>query len=130
MELIGGLGLAGLAVYFVLRPLFDHDRVGRRSSADTDLEALFAEREALHRALKELDLDREMGRLSAEEHQAQRRAYLLRVASLLQEIDERSAGAEQSATAEVEARCAHCAYPRRAEDRYCPQCGAPLQKPA
>ena len=129
MELIVGTALAGVAIFFVVRPLWDRRRVGGRAAGAGHLEGLRAERSDLYRVLRELDLEQEMGRISAEDYRSQRREHLVRAANLLQEIDAHSPEMRGSAV-ELSERCPTCGSPRRAEDRYCPRCGVLFERPA
>lgn len=77
-----------IALALVLPPLF---RPGRDVAAEHEskLDTLRDRRRALIGAIRELDFDREMGKLSPEDHEASRKNMKAEVAGLIREIEKR-----------------------------------------
>lgn len=77
-----------IAVALLLPPLF---RPGRDKAADreSELDMLQLKRRALVAAIRELDFDREMGKLSSEDHESQRRSMKAEAARTIRQIESR-----------------------------------------
>ncbi|MFH1277159.1 MAG: hypothetical protein ABIK65_02105 [Candidatus Eisenbacteria bacterium] len=77
-----------IAVALLLPPLF---RPGRDKAADreSELDMLLLKKRALIAAIRELDFDREMGKLSAEDHETQRRIMKGEAAKTIRQIESR-----------------------------------------
>ncbi|HBY95618.1 MAG TPA: hypothetical protein DEP84_16965 [Chloroflexi bacterium] len=159
LPLIAGLFLAAGLFVFVLRPLL----LARREraalltgSSDETLENLLFEREATLAAIKDLQFDHAMGKLSDADFQELDTRYRHRAVEILQKLDAlgvaaddreeslevaldhwieeavaaaRSAAQAQPAqTLAVPARfCTQCGHPAGAADRFCANCGTPLR---
>jgi len=81
------------------------------------------EREAVYRAIEALDEDFETGKLSSDDHARMRAELRAEAVALLQ--SERSAAAPKPVAAPV---CPGCGTAVRIADRFCSQCGAPLER--
>ncbi len=133
-------------------PLFTGIRDDSAEAPDT-LDTLVAQRDSVYAALRDLDFDFQLGKLSAQDHAAMRDKYKARAATVLQQLD--AAHADQ-AQAEIEtqvaqrrktvpadveaeiarlraakvqaagARCAKCGTPRKPGDQFCAKCGSKL----
>ena len=141
--LMAATGLLGLAVVRAIRPLVsDHDdrttMVGQRTRAALEREKLLA-----LRAIKELEFDRAMGKLSESDWQEMSGRLRARAARLMRQLDAGAGYREQieqelakrlgttEATAAVSeapaARfCAACGTARDADAKFCKNCGARL----
>ena len=128
------LAAAALAIGFLIAPL-------RRDSGETSVPSSVASRAADQRgsvltAIRGLDEDFEIGKLSEKDHREMRRELRAEAVNLLR--IERTALAETAegapaATAEAAAApapnaCPRCAAASGAEARFCSQCGAPLRE--
>jgi hypothetical protein len=82
------------------------------------------EREAVYRAVEALDEDFETGKLSPDDHARMRAELRARAVALLQA--ERSGDAPQPDAAPA---CPGCGAALRGTDRFCSQCGSPLEGP-
>jgi len=129
-------GLLGLAVVRAIRPLVsDHDdrttMVGQRTRAALEREKLLA-----LRAIKELEFDRAMGKLSESDWQEMSGRLRARAARLMRQLDAGAGYREQIeqelakrlGTTEAEAPaaarfCAACGTARDADARFCKNCG-------
>jgi hypothetical protein len=86
--LLGTMGLVVIAVVAVGYPLAQEARrtttvaEGERQRAELE-----ARREALYAALKDLEFDHEMGKLSAEDYAALRERYTVQAVAVLQQLD-------------------------------------------
>ena len=90
VELVFGFGLAAIAVAFVVRPLYLARVRGRVDAAPSSerLEALLIQRDTLYESIREVDLDRDLGRVSQEDHERHRREYVTQAADVLRRIDD------------------------------------------
>ena len=125
--------LLGLLLYLG-RPLLTS---GRTSAASRPTRQLFERKEKLLGEIVELELDRELGKVSAEDFQrlfAELEAETLAVIGELDRLNGASSSQlERRIEKEVAAlrqktapRCHSCGALRREGDLFCPQCGASL----
>lgn len=145
------LVLVGL---FISRPFLENRRVQAVSAQEHEISHLLAERDSLITALQELDFDRVLGKIPAEDYPNMRAALLTRAADVLRRIDELQppqtspADAESRVEAAIAARRADAAAKltanassdddlealiaaRRAQRKeksggFCPNCGKPV----
>jgi hypothetical protein len=144
-----------IAVFVVAYPVFRLPVAPSRPDSDPlneSLEELLARRDATYAALKELDLDLEMGKLSETDHQVLRDRYRAQAVTILQQIDARQAETQVQVTEEHEpeqntreqdveqeiaarrqkrrapARCPGCGASFAQGDRFCRHCGTTLEK--
>ena len=132
-----GAILVGLAILlftgaYVLRPLVDRSSAGY-AQANGRLSKLQAERDRILDSLREIDMDRTMGKLLAADYQAQRGALAARGAAVLRQIDELGAltplpdsGEPSGLEAELEAAVTRLRLPEAALEgshRFCTKCG-------
>jgi hypothetical protein len=131
--------LVGLAVVRMVRPLVmeQDDRttmVGQRTRAALEREKLLA-----LRAIKELEFDRAMGKLSESDWQEMSSRLRARAARLMRQLDAGAGYREQverelakrlgagAAEAPAVARfCAECGTPRDPDAKFCKNCGTKL----
>ena len=126
--------LLGLLLYLG-RPLLTS---GRTSAASGPTRQLFERKEQLLGEIVELELDRELGKVSAEDFQrlfAELEAETLAIIGELDRLNgassdqfERRIEEEVAALRQKTAapRCRGCGIPRREGDLFCPQCGTSL----
>jgi hypothetical protein len=139
---IAGMGLVLALAVVVGYPFFARTQphasgIGRRGRQ------LREHREQLYASLKELEFDRELGKLAPADYVRLRRPLEEEALRVIQELDElnghsQGEGLRQRIEEEVLARrrrppqaaqhCAHCGASRRAEDRFCSQCGSELEE--
>jgi hypothetical protein len=143
-----GLGL--LVVVFLARPLVERRAAGV-TAGEHRLSALQAERDKILTMLREIEMDQAMGKIGAEDFQAQRSVLMTRGSGVLRELDAlgglRAAGAAEpvdldaAIEAAVAARrgaapqggvgfCTRCGQPLQPHDRFCARCGAPALQEA
>lgn len=138
--LMGVAALAGLATLRMVRPLVgeDEDRtpvVGGRTRAALEREKLL-----VLRAIKELEFDRSMGKLSETDFQEMAGRLRARAAGLIRQLDagdgyreriekdlvKRLGQSPEAAPDRVGKRCVGCSTANDADARFCKACGQPL----
>lgn len=138
--LMAATGLVGLAVVRAIRPLVsDQDdrttMVGQRTRAALEREKLLA-----LRAIKELEFDRAMGKLSESDWLEMSGRLRARAARLMRQLDagagyreqverelaKRLGTTEADAPAAVARFCAACGTARDADAKFCKNCGTKL----
>jgi len=89
LVLIAGVIVVALAVGYVFYPLFRPPGRGLASlpGGDAQLADLLNERDAVLQALRDLDFDYRMGRLSDQDYQVLRARYAARGVTILQDLD-------------------------------------------
>lgn len=150
-----GAVLALVVLVFVLHPLWRAEELlaDAEDEEDVTLEELYARRDSLYQAIKELEFDHQVGRVTEEDY----RHFLARLkgeaADVLRQIDEVQSQ-QHTIVQYLEARvaelrqqqlhipvatradgedtagaryCTQCGTPARVGDRFCSQCGTPLQ---
>lgn len=159
LVVVGGVLLLTIAMAAVAWPLL-------RRSAQTPtaplpeaalldpLAELTERRDAIYRAIKELEFDYQVGKVSEGDYRAFQGQLKAQAAAVLREIDQlQAAAADPALDAAIEAqvaalrrqpdraadakksapqarRCPRCGRRAKPEDRFCSQCGTPLQRSA
>lgn len=96
---IGAL-LFALVIFLVAQPLIEQRGVREKRVTRTD--ALLAERETILDALRDLDFDHAMGKLTTEDYTPQRLQLVARGAAVLRELDTLGVTTAASAEDEIE----------------------------
>jgi len=146
LTLIAGMALLLALVFFVGYPFFASRQQLQIRAASAGSRQLQERREQLYTSIKELDFDRQLGKLSDEDHarlRGQLETQALEVMQQLDALDGHSRGPDSgdplqerierevrhrraSTTAAAPARCPSCGADRRPGDQFCPQCGSRL----
>ena len=93
------IGILVAAVFaFIAYPIFTPPRAENNSSPDA-LDALYAQRDSAYTALRDLDFDFQLGKLSENDYQTLRARYKTRAAITLQQIDAESGNGDANAEA-------------------------------
>lgn len=108
---LGALVLVGV-VFLIFLPFFRRAEEGRRSPGA--LETLTSRKEEIYGALKDIELDYRMGKLSREDYEELSAAYREKALGLLKTIDRRSP-ATLDARIEEEVAAYRRRLPRRAQ---------------
>jgi hypothetical protein len=138
--LMAAAALVGYATLRMVRPLVSTDEersamIGRRTRAALERDKLLA-----LRAIKELEFDRAMGRLSEDDFREMAGRLRARAARLMQQLDStglyreqierdlaKRLGSEAAAAPAVTTRtCAQCQTKNDLDARFCKACGAQL----
>jgi hypothetical protein len=137
------IGVIVAVVAFLARPLVEN-RASLGTAADHRLSALQAEREAVLTMIREIEMDHAMGKIGADDFQAQRADLVVRGSAVLRELDAlggetASEDVDAAIEAAVAARrgrapakgagfCAHCGRALQRGDRFCASCGTPVSE--
>jgi hypothetical protein len=140
------------AFTFVLTPLFrEEDRRDELGPKRSDLlEELKTKKEAAYAAIREMEFDYNMGKLTEEDFAILKRQYLEEAAGYMKEMDalaegsdvfsasegiraaeenqdEKVAGRAERPTPEKDAYCTSCGKKAASKNRFCTGCGASLK---
>nr|WP_290667242.1 zinc ribbon domain-containing protein [Ardenticatena sp.] len=150
MEVFIVLILIAFLVAWTARPLMRRRFVSDASTPNPqleELEALLFQREAVLHALRDLQFDRSMGKLSEEDFRQLDARYRAQAAAILKRLDELEQAVGGPSTDEDQAldewidqaiaalrqqraaqakTCTRCGAPLSLNARFCAQCGAPL----
>ena len=137
-----------IAIAFVAYPLFrqsDELDVAFVGLTDPIFENLVAQRDATYSAIKDLENDHMMGKLSDTDYRSLRAKYETKAVAILQELDgmsgpktngrnisrgeliEQEVGRLRRATASGSTTCPKCGTPHAPEDVFCAKCGTSLR---
>jgi len=148
------IGLVIFAGYWILSPLLKSNSTDSIVIPKTDeaLGQLEYEKEEAYAAIRELEFDENMGKISKEDFGALKRQYMLDAAHYLKEIDElqekkskRKELGEEEIIDEIEKEisslrhdgsskqddvfCVKCGTKASSHQRFCTSCGAKIVKP-
>ena len=88
--------IASLLVFLALTPVIAPFLRAREEpppqSGHAELQELLGEKQILYAAIKELEFDRQAGKLALEDYEQTRRSYEVRAVALLEQIDRLSEG--------------------------------------
>ena len=94
-----------------------------------DLETRKAE---IYAAIKDIEFDYQMGKLSEEDYLELRNQYKAEAVNILKQLDAIGAGSSRARRTKrpgsAEAFCPNCGTAVRKADRFCTECGTPLQE--
>jgi len=99
LVLVAGIIVIALSLIYVVYPLFGRVR-GREAmlaEADSGLSDLLSERDAVLQAIRDLDFDYRLGKLSNEDYETLRAQYTARGVAILQQLDAAAGLAEETA---------------------------------
>ena len=139
MEFLVPLGSIILLLGFVVvigYPLF---RPPRADGGDPGRKRLVERREHLYAAIRELDFDRQTGKLPEGDHQSLRRPLESEALDVLHQLEGGNGDVDEGQRRRVEeeihalrrspqAVCPSCGSDYRPSDRFCAQCGSSLQE--
>jgi len=145
MEYLIPLGCMALLLGFVLYvgyPLLASQQQVQALSADARSRQLQERKEQLYAAIKELEFDQDLGKLSDEDYQHLRRQLETQALTVIQQLDEMDGRTDlqplqdrierevlslrRTRPADPGIRCPSCGTEKRPEDLFCPRCGTPL----
>jgi rRNA maturation endonuclease Nob1 len=142
LNLIAGMGMALGLVLAIGYPFFISHPQPRNRAASAHNQQLLERKDHLYAAIKELEFDQDLGKISAGDYQSLRRQLEAEALSIIQQLDQMSGNAAHKAHIESQIlirrkaksqaaaeRCPQCQAARHPDDRFCPQCGARFQEP-
>ncbi len=122
--------LAIAAIGLAARPLFQLEQAPVRAAATTDpnVENLLSAREATYAAIKDLETDYAMGKLSDADYENLRAKYEGKALAILQQLDAAQVASRERAVQRAASNgvCAQCGTPITAGAKFCRVCGARL----
>ena len=125
------LSLAVLAAIFIGYPFYQARTRQIAFDSNSKLEDFEARKNELYTAIKDIDFDYQMGKLSEEDYQELRQKYKAEAVELLKRIDamrqsrkKRRKGKAAKAGVRF---CSQCGAQVGKNDRFCSECGAKLQ---
>ena len=145
MDYLIPLGCAALLVVFALyvgRPLLDLRLEAKIPPFSAPALQLQERKEELYATIKELELDRDLGKLREEDYLPLRQDLESQALALLQQLDQLNGHThEETLRTRIEEdvaklrrppvsrpQCPSCGARPRPEDRFCSQCGTPFGK--
>jgi zinc-ribbon domain len=137
---LGGLGLAlcGLALFRVLDPLFRPTAAAQRTekaAESTRLRELEREKQLVLKAIREIEHDFQMRKISEADHREMTQRYRGRALRLINQIDagddfrtliEQELKSRLGALEAARAACSACGTPNEPDARFCKKCGQGL----
>ena len=146
LVLLFSIGLLIAFGIFVAHPFIAADRqTTQQSSSSFQAQELVERQGQLYAAIKELEFDKALGKLSTEDFEDLRRDLEIEALSVIRRLDQaRDSYGTRSLRESIEAdilalrqnrikppeRCPNCAAPSREKDRFCSSCGTRLGQQA
>jgi len=130
VEIIGIL-LAIVTAVFVGYPLFQKQKTKVSFALNHRAQELEARKAEIYAAIRDIDFDYRMGKLSQEDYEALRNQYKTEAIGMMKQIDamapDKTRRRQETAAAKTTARfCHHCGQPVAAEGQFCGACGGKL----
>ncbi len=131
IELVA-IALAILAAVYIGYPFYQARFRPFRFEANHRAEDLETRKAEIYAAIKDIEFDYQMGKLSEEDYTQLRNQYKAEAVQILKQLDA-IAGAgvkpgKRKKAASAAAFCSNCGAPVRKSDRFCTECGASLQE--
>jgi hypothetical protein len=127
-----GIILAILTALFVGYPLLQKRQQKVSFALNHRAQELEARKAEIYAAIRDIDFDYRMGKLSQEDYETLREQYKAEAIGMMKQIDQAQLGKSQrgakaAAVANANSRfCHHCGQPAAAADRFCSACGGQL----
>jgi membrane protease subunit (stomatin/prohibitin family) len=127
-----GIILAILTAFFVGYPLLQKRQQKVSFALNHRAQELEARKAEIYAAIRDIDFDYRMGKLSQEDYEALRDQYKAEAIGMMKQIDQMQLGkshrgSKELATGKTAARfCHHCGQPAVAADQFCSACGGQL----
>ncbi len=123
--------LAVAAISLAVRPLFQLEQAPARATAaiDPNVENLLSAREATYAAIKDLETDHAMGKLSDADYQNLRAKYEGKALTILQQLDATQVASRERLAQRVASpggTCTQCGTPIATGAKFCRGCGTGL----
>ncbi|MCA9733881.1 zinc ribbon domain-containing protein [candidate division KSB1 bacterium] len=121
-----GIALALATTFFIAQPFLARKQVELNFNGDGKIDELLARKKEVYSAIKDIEFDHEMGKLSGEDYQELRESYKVEAAQLIQRIEKIQNGAKRKTKKQKSASekfCHNCGEKISAEDNFCVNCG-------
>ena len=129
MTLAVALILAILVAIYIALPFFQNRIRHLSFEVNHRAEDLETRKKEIYAAIRDIDFDLKMGKLSEEDHQELKEQYKQDAIHLLKEIDQIQSPAPQRKGKESEAKqvfCHACGAPLARNDQFCGACGTQM----
>jgi hypothetical protein len=127
MTALIGIILAIITAVFIGYPLFQKRQQKISFALNHRDQELEARKNEIYAAIRDIDFDYKMGKLSQEDYEALRHQYKSEAIGLMKQIDAAQPGKTPRRAKETAAAfCHHCGQPASAADRFCSACGGKL----
>jgi hypothetical protein len=130
VEIIGII-LAILTALFVGYPLLQKRRQKVSFALNHRAQELEARKAEIYAAIRDIDFDYRMGKLTQEDYETLREQYKTEAIGMMKQIDEMQLGKSRRSKNEPAGKtgsrfCHHCGQPAAPADRFCSACGGQL----
>jgi len=127
--------LTAAVSYFVAAPILQSRRLQFKPDSNHSANDLIERKEAIYAAIKDIEFDYQMGKLSEEDFQALRQQYKDEAVGLLKKIDQGQHKPEKKAKAASQKKaeeaspkfCWSCGEAVNRGDKFCVNCGNALE---
>ena len=138
MEAIIFLVILTVSLAYIAHPYFKKQNTSPKSkkASSNRLSNLHAQRDTVLASIKDLEFDREMGKVSDEDYAQMNAQFRREAVGILQQIDQSNGRTPSRQKLEAELRylrnqkkskgkmfCKHCGDPVATQDRFCSNCG-------
>jgi hypothetical protein len=133
MTEIIGIFLAILTAIFIGYPLFQKRQHKIDFALNHRAQEMEARKAEIYAAIRDIDFDYRMGKLSKEDYETLRNQYKTEAISMMKQIEQATSSrplhrAKPAETAKIAMRfCHHCGEPVTAAGRFCSACGGKLE---
>lgn len=123
-----GILLAVATTFFIARPFFKTKQVELNFNSTNKVDELVARKTELYSAIKDIEFDREMGKLSDDDYVGLRDSYKAEAAQVIQQIEQIKNGKKRKKNKGAKASsqekfCHECGDKIAADDKFCMNCG-------
>ncbi len=124
-EVLGFL-LAAVTTFFIAWPFFQKEQVELDFNSTNKIDELLARKAEVYSAVKDIEFDWEMGKLSQDDFHELRDSYKTEAAQLIQRIEQIQSGGKhkKKKSSKAEKFCHECGDKIAADDKFCMNCGA------
>jgi len=132
MTEIIGIVLAMATAAFIAYPLFQKQKNKVSFALNHRAQEMEARKKEIYAAIRDIDFDYQMGKLSKEDYDALREQYKTEAIGMMKQLDHSAAGPSlrrvkaAGVVRNSERFCHHCGQPAGAEDQFCNACGGKL----
>lgn len=131
-----GITMLVVAVPIVIKPLLNDKSIESSNPADSGRDNLGDRHSELLLALRDLDFDHQIGKVTEEDYGAIRETLLVQAATALETKEKQDAELDAQLEQAIQLRreklskslvCSHCGIKLEPTDRFCRVCGTPVE---